>query len=557
MSNSFRLIRFLFFSFLFNKLRTSNLFEFACQGLRLFGSGLFKLQIEPGEEVRSSDNPDKIDEFTLITGSDRNLISEIEYERIISMIKQLKNQILNVNRSSDSIKIEIIERIEGWRDDPINRFALPWKEHFEVLTEIFRVRGNQFYVSNSITKEYFEFIFENILIPSKGKGSIKHSEILDKIVGLLTLMMKNVNNIIFIDLILKEVRNDLSKHQILTLFNDFHQVLPHYAQSLKRMDGKYKQKGFLSILTIYLKFFNHFHVQNSRNIYALKQCNPVPSIFKTFFELLPIYHALISENLNFLKNFRSIYNLRCHESLGIINFYLKQTDFNNVFNHSIQRVSNKINIFKMVKDVLFPDFNLFSILNYCLDKKLMFLFEFLLNFSENDTEFIETCYDLIERFMTNKRYEIDVYSAVLAVCPKMTMNDFDNILIKLLDVNPGRNDLNVQEIRGFRRILAAVDNISISNHPTWQMSESLINLIESDPFDAHDHYLYHSARIYLYRRFGIPFTCTTFEADTAEDVDWVEVIGFANFFLEKEGVKAEMIRSDVPKIFTTEKEQFF
>jgi hypothetical protein len=196
-------------------------------------------------------------------------------------------------------------------------------------------------------------------------------------------------------------------------------------------------------------------------------------------------------------------------------------------------------------------------LNYCLDKKLMFLFEFLLNFSENDTEFIETCYDLIERFMSNERYEIDVYSAVLAACPKMTMNDFDNILIKVLDVNPGLNDLNAQKFRGFRRILAAVDNISISNHTTWQMSESLINLIESDPFDAQDHYLYHSARIYLYRRFGIPFTCTTFEGDTCEDVDWVEVIGFANFFLEKEGFKAEMIRSDVPKIFTTEKQQFF
>lgn len=489
-----------------------------------------------------------IDDFSIITGSEHHILTEIEYEQIVTIIKDFKSQVLLVQKSN-SKKFQIIEKIEKWRDDPINKFAVPWMEHFEVLYHLFQERGNQIYIANSILKEYLDFIFEKILTPSKGK--VRHQEILDKFVSLFSLMIRNTSNIIFIDLILRQVHKDFSDHQVMSLFSNFHQLLPHYANHLQSIEAKEQQNSFSKILKVYLTYFNYFHHRKSRNIYAIRRCFHVPGIFVAFFELIPIYHAFISETTKVLNYLGSISNLESLEIIGIINFFLEQTKFNNVFGSSVPAVLNKINIFAIIKDIIFSQYALLDILTYCLDYSLMYVFEFILIFSNENAEFFETCLALIERFMTNKKYDIDVYAAVLAVCPRITLEDLDKILMKLLDANPDRKDLDITNIRGFRKIIAAVDNIP--NSPIWQMSDTLIKMIESDTYDSKDHFFYHAARIYLHRRFGIPFSCTRFTDDTSEEVDWVEVIGFINFFLEREGMKAKMKRSDIPKISTTHK----
>ena len=539
---SFHFIKFLFFSLLFHKLKTSNLFDFAFKNLRILNGIIFKNQIEPILSL----NDDKIEDFGLITGSDDLIISRLEYEEVISSLNEFKIQIFLVLKSNTK-KFQVIQLIEKWRDDPINKFALPcWKEHFHLLTKIFQERGKHFYIPNSIVKEYLNFIIEKVILPIK--NSLKFNEIIDLIISLITLMMKNAGNTNFIDLILKEVHMDFNPNQIISLFNSFHEFLPRFSKSLNEIVGKEKQKAFLRVLKIYLTIFNYFH-NFKIEIFALKRFHKVPPMFESFFDLLPIYQVLISETPDILNSIIINPNLATTECLGMFNFFLKETEFNNVFSSSIPRVLNKIQIFSYIKEILFNSNSLFYILNYSLDKGLIYIFEFLLNFTnDDDTILFDTCCALIQKFMTNKKYSISLYAAVLAVCPKITIAILDDLLMKLLSENKYRKDLNLDDIRGFRRIIAAAENI-YNHSTTWEMSDGLIKILESDPsFDPKNHYFFQAARVYLYRKFGIPFTCTNFIGDTYEEVDWIEVIGFVNFFLERERAKHKMNQAGIHEI---------
>lgn len=553
----YHFIRFLFLSFLFHQTRTSALFNLATLTYKLFTA---RTELEATKrtdiiEKRTSSisvsdktvdtKYDEDEDFYLLSEFNDVIITESEYNQILLEIDELRNQILHAARSS-SKKFEIIEQISNWRADQFNKFSLPWKTHFKTLNEIVLERDNAVYIPNSIVKEYLQFVIENVIISKK--NTLKYRQIIYKTVNLLNSLIRTASNSDFFDLILKSVYFDLLEHQKLSIFNTFHSLLPEFSKSLDEFhDRKSKQKAFFKILKFYLKILNSLK-PNFHDISAYK----TPQIFVSFFELLPIYQALINEDSNYLNNFTQLKTTgNLNEKLKLVDFFLKESDFNNNFLITIPRALNKIRVFTIIKNIFFKQENLLSILNYCLTNEFIYIFELVLNYSYNDEVFFGTCVSLIKRFVITRKITISIYVVVLGACPNITAEVLDNILINHLTENPSRRDLNVPLIHAARKIILATENISKQSN--WNMSERLKYILKHEKYEANDPSFFQAARIYLYRRFNIPFTNTKFTEDTAEEADWTEVIGFINFFIERECEKAKIDSKDVPKITTNDK----
>jgi hypothetical protein len=524
----FGLARLLLFSFLFHQSRGSFLFQIVSNGLKVLNDRLISCQAgtEAATNVASED-----ESFNLVPETiDDPIVCEQDYAILFNEILELKQSVITVNKSS-SKKFEIIRRICDWRDNPHNKNAILLKEHFDVLIEILKERIRATHIPDSIITEYLTFLTENIIIFNR--GTFKYAKILAYTVNLLSCIIRTAGSSDFLKLILYNVYLDLSEDLKLSLYSSYHKMLPEYSKYLDRFPNvQRRQQTYFRICEIYLVLLNYF----PRNPFIFSE--KIPPIFTTFFHLLPIYKALMSSEKDRFDLSLQYFQLRTfislHEQLQIFNFFLKQTGFNNNFGASIKRVLHKLQVFAVLKDIFFQAEPLIYILQYCLDYGFLYIFELLLNYSNNDIVFVDTCICLLEKLLIGRDIQISLLAQLLSVCPRITVNVLDEILIILLNENSERRDLNVPIITAFRRIILATENISMDSS-NWDMSEKLQNFIAQDAnFSPRDPYFFQAARIYLQRCFGIPFSRTKFNEDVGEEVDWIEVIGFVNFFLNRE-----------------------
>lgn len=536
----------LVFSFSFRQCQSSNLFQLFSNSLGFLNDRLSSCPpgTKPSENMAFED-----ESFSLVMDYfEDQIVCEEEYVTLYNEILELKHEIIK-DRISYTKRVELIKRIGEWREDLGNKYAMLKKENFDALKEIFkeRVRGTN--IPNSIIMEYLTFIIENII--NSNRATLKYSKIMILTVNLLIILIKTASSSEFLKFIINNIYLDMtSENQKKSLYSAYHQMLPEYSKYLEKFNvHKTRQEKFLEICDIYLVLLNYF----PRNDFIFSQ--KIPSIFMAFFHSLPIYKALISterdcfdSSLMEIKLYPSI-NLYAY--LQIFDFFLKQSDFNNNFSSSIERVLHKLRIFTIVKEIFFKNEPLLYVLKYCLDYELYYIFEFLLNYSDNDTEFFETCVRLLEKLLINHDIEISILSQIISVCPRITVHVLDRILIELMSENCDRKDLHVPTITALRRIILATENIS-SHTLNWDMSEELQSFITQDTkFNPKYPYFFNAARIYLQRRFNIPFSRTRFEKDFSEEVDWIEVIGFVNFFLDRESSLSNKISVEKQPVVTT------
>ena len=195
---------------------------------------------------------------------------------------------------------------------------------------------------------------------------------------------------------------------------------------------------------------------------------------------------------------------------------------------------------------------LHKILIYCLVKKCKVVYESFLIYTEPGPELVQALFKLLGHIIVNKAYGekfgISVYASIVAVCPEITLEVFDDFLMKFIDQSSNFTsaELNTYMIKSFKRLILAAG--SIDSSVTWNMSERFIQFLQVDTFDPKESHLFQAGRIYLQKRFGIPFSLTEIDENSAEDVTWREVIGFVNLILERESVKAGVVPS--PQIRT-------
>lgn len=544
--------RFLVLIFLFSlQLKASaSLFQIAAflnKGLvNIFEGGERKLvAANSGSSGRIND-----EDFSVILGKGDGalLVSEKSFDEILREIKDLREKIVSIGKSSTE-KYAALQKIYEFNDDSTKLFISAWREHFVTLAAIIKARGTNVFIPNSILVAYLQFVTSKVI-----HSDASTMVMTDQVHFIIREMVRTATKAEIIEIILKPTCSWFFYRQKISLLEAAHLLLRDFSLTSVKLDQVKLKNTVPRVYSIFLLLLKYLEIDiNSFNQVKLKF--PPPPLFGPFVELvMPFYPAL----LHAIRNQETIDHLDLRtftykgpepeEILKVLDFFIKQTDFNDNFMKSSAEIQRKSRLFHKIRRYLFRDEILINVLSYCVDHKLKNLYESLLIYSARGPEFTEAVYNLLRVFLISGLKGISYYATILAVSPQMTVEIFDELLIDVISRTNGKIRIDAEMPKGFRRMILALKSIDASIY--WDMSPELLEMIQTDPSsrDPKELDFYHLARVYLFRFHGIPFNRTMIKEDICEDVHWSEMIGFINLILEKECKRAGI--DDIPKILT-------
>ena len=474
---------------------------------------------------------------------------EHDYEEIYDEVIQFRRKIINEGYL-DHKRMEIFDKLRKWQLDPENKFAIPWKEHFLTINQIINERSNKVYIPNGILIDYLIFLAENIV--KVNHGSLIFKQIRERCVLLMKKMIFLGTPSFIIQVFLDRIHHYIREEDRIPLFQACHNLMNQAANELSEMKGPNRTKTLRHILKIYLAILRRFDItyKELRSFYVFTRPR---TILIPFIDLIMFYRVLLWLPTANQQNFRAYVLARKDrdrffpEYIKTLNFLFKESEFTNNFASSLERIDARRETLKKIKEIFFDNVPPISILLYCLDNGLTHVYEAFLVYTKFGPKLHETMFKLLQHIIVSDKYDISVYTSILATYPDITLELLDTFLMKFIEYHGNENiKLNEQMLKSFRRLILATGSINSST--TWNMSEEFLHYIQTDTFDPKEPHLLQAGRIFLFLNFGIPLTSTEIYENSAEEVTWREVIGFVNIILERESKKSGL--TPIPQIHT-------
>lgn len=540
-----RFLRFFLIAlFLSHELRVSaSFFQFAFEHLCYLNEAVTRILVPSPlriDDVRV-DGPrrqQQDEEFSVIIGNlgSAFLISEKSYEEIIEEIKDLRSKLLSVGKSG-VLKYELLQKIYDLFDDQTEKYEGPRKQHFTTLNLLIRARCNSEYIPNSLFKAYLQYVSSKILAPNVEK----EEETRDGAFAVIHFMIRYANNPEYIEILLKNVAFHLNLRQRLFLFEACHGMFREYAYSEHKIPREKRSKAIERPYSIYLLLLKYFDL-GKNSFERLKGKFITPSSFIAFIDVvLPFYRALLLKEPRYGQQEFPAINYKGSNSdqmIRVLDFFIKKSDFNNNFMVPESTLETKRQLFRKISFAFFQDADLLTVLHFCIENGLKHLYEAELIFTEKGADFTSIVLNLIEIFIKAGRMKISYFASLLAHCPDMTVESLDANVRDWASEYKTDIFLDSPMIKGLKRFIKALESLD-SNSRQWEMSPGYLALVQSDSHNPKDMDLLQLGRIYLLRYHGVPFCRTVIHDDISEDADWVEMIGFINFILERESKRLD------------------
>lgn len=534
-----RLLRLLLICLLFShKLHVSGsyFFQIDLNNLPFLSGSVTRLFVAPQNQVR-------IDKFKIeqegdfaVIVEDRNgafLVSEKTFEEIIAEIKDLRCKLLAVDRS-EVLKCELLQKIYDLYDDQSEIFADSRKEHLITLDLIYKARNDLKYIPNSIFRAYLHFVATRIVLPHVANDV----EVCDGVFFIINKMIRRAHNPENIEILLKVAALHFSLNQRVFLFECCHLMFREYAQSQSKIPERNRKVAIERPYSIYLMLLNYFDLSLD-SFEMLKMRVPPHPLFKSFFEIvLPYYRTLLLINLGVKSMTFPIISYReldSYEMITVLDFFIKNSYFNNNFLVSKKTFEFKKRVFQKIRYAFFQNEHLLKIILFIVESKLKNLFESVLIYSERGSDFTCTILNLIEIFIRTRKMGISYFASLLANCPDITVETLETNVRDWSSELKTTVFIDLPIIKSIKRLIVAIESMeSIERTSYWDVSPEYLELIRSDSHDPRDFDLIQAGRIYLLRAHGIPFSNSKVHEDVSEDADWLDMIGFVNIVLDRE-----------------------